>query len=74
MENKFGERPLRHHSFILSLWPEGGTLPNAPPVWRMSLQDPHTDQRRGFKDLAELVRFLQEWTAVPPSEEPPMTE
>lgn len=57
---------LRHHSFILSLWPEGGALPNGPPVWRYSLQDPLTSQRRGFKELADLVRFLEEWTAVPP--------
>lgn len=68
-----GKRPFRHHSFILSLWVEGAALPNAPPVWRYSLEDPHSVQRRGFKDLAELVRFLEEWTAVPP-EEPPMDE
>lgn len=42
-----GQRPYRHYSFILSLWAEGA-LPNAP----------HSAQRRDFKDLAELVRFL----------------
>jgi hypothetical protein len=51
------KRPYYHHSFILSLWAEGGARPNAPPVWRFSLEDPHTDQRRGFKDLAELMHF-----------------
>jgi hypothetical protein len=66
-------RPFQYHSFILSLWAEGGALPNAPPVWRFSLEEPHTGQRRGFKDLAELMRFLQVWTAVPP-EETPMDE
>ncbi|MBK6712739.1 MAG: hypothetical protein IPG51_20765 [Chloroflexi bacterium] len=66
-------RPYHNHSFILSLWAEGGARPNAPPVWRFSLEDPHTDQRRGFKDLAELMRFLEEWAAVPP-EEPLMDE
>jgi hypothetical protein len=73
MEGNFGKRPLRrteqalrHHSFILSLWPEGGAQPNAPPVWRYSLEDPHTGERRGFKELAELMRFLEEWTAVSP--------
>lgn len=74
MESTFGERPLRHHSFILSLWPETGPMPQSPPVWRYSLENPHTGQRRGFKDLTELVRFLEGWTAVPPSEESPMTE
>lgn len=73
MDRDFGKRPLRHYSFILSLWAEGGTLPNAPTVWRYSLEDPHSSQRRGFKDLAELMRFLDEWTAVPP-EEAPMDE
>ncbi|HRQ36887.1 MAG TPA: hypothetical protein PLD25_03110 [Chloroflexota bacterium] len=74
MNEKSGKRPLRphsvqalrHHSFILSLWPEGGALPNAPPVWRYSLEDPHTAVRHGFKDLVELAAFLEEWTAVPP--------
>lgn len=66
-----GQRPYRHYSFILSLWAEGDARPSAPPVWRYSLEDPHSARRRGFKDLAELVRFLEEWTAVPP-EEPPM--
>ncbi|MBK8904762.1 MAG: hypothetical protein IPM53_26520 [Anaerolineaceae bacterium] len=58
-----GKRPLRHHSFILSLWQER----DEPPVWRMSLEDPHTSVRRGFKGMRELVQFLEEWTAVPPS-------
>lgn len=68
MDREPGKRPLRYHSFILTLWTEGGGLPNAPPVWRISLQDPHTAQRHGFTDVAELARFLQEWTAVPPAE------
>lgn len=67
------QRPYPRHSFILSLWAEGGARPNAPPVWRYSLEEPHSAQRHGFKDLAELVRFLEEWTAVS-LEEPPMNE
>lgn len=70
MDRDMGKRPLQYHSFILILWTEGGALPNAPPVWRISLQDPRTSERRGFKDLAELVRFLDGWTAVPPEESP----
>lgn len=68
MDREFGKRPLQYHSFILTLWTEGSGLPNAPPVWRISLQDPYTSERRGFKDLAELGRFLAGWTAVPPAE------
>lgn len=70
MDKDFGKRPLRHHSFILSLWPESGPLPHSPPAWRISLENPRTSERRGFKDLAELVQFLEEWTAVPPTETP----
>ena len=64
---------MHYHSFVLTLWRESEGLPNAPPVWRISLQDPHTSERRGFKDLVELVRFLEGWTAVP-SEEVPTDE
>lgn len=62
-----GQRP-RRRSFILSLWAEGGARATAPPAWRYSLEDPYSAQRRGFKDLAELVRFLEDCTAVPPEE------
>ncbi len=68
MERRFEKRPLRHYSFILSLWTEGGALTNAPPVWRFSLEDPHTAERRGFKDLAELLHYLEEWTQNPTKE------
>lgn len=70
MDRKLGKRPLRYYSFILSLWMESGPLPHAPPVWRISLEDPHSSERRGFKDLAELLRFLEEWTAGPPEKTP----
>ena len=60
-----GQRPSRRHSFILSLWSEGSPLPNAPTVWRYSLEDPHSAQRRGFKDLAELMQFLEARLAFP---------
>jgi hypothetical protein len=63
MGSKTGKRPLRHHSFILSLWLESGASSHSPPIWRYSLENPHTSVRRGFKEMAELVRFLEEWTA-----------
>lgn len=65
MDRKLGKRPLRHHSFILSLWQER----DEPPVWRLSLEDPHTSERRGFKAIQELAQFLEAWTAVPPTED-----
>jgi len=47
--------------FILSLWQEGGEEANGPPVWRASLENPRTNERSGFKRLADLLQFLQVW-------------
>jgi len=66
-----GQQPYRRYSFILTLWAEEDTRPGAPSVWRYSLEDPHRSQRHGFKDLAELMGFLERWTGASP-EEPPM--
>ena len=74
MDKKSGKRPLRRHSFILSLWAEAGPFPHSPPIWRISLEDSLTTERRGFKDLTELAQFLEKWTAVPPSKETPIDE
>jgi hypothetical protein len=64
------ERPA-FLSYLLRLWwedeseAEEGALPgessNVPkrePVWRASLQDPHTGERRGFASLVALFGFL----------------
>lgn len=58
------KRPLRRYSFILILWAEAGALPDSLPVWRASLEDTQTAQRYGFKDLAELTRFLERRMAM----------
>lgn len=59
-------RPPRYHTFLLRLWEEGGSA----PVWRYSLENPHTGERLGFKTLDELRAFLEEWTQKPPPEKP----
>lgn len=52
------ERPLRYHTFLLSLWADlDGALD-----WRCSLEYPRTGERRGFKTIDELAAFLKEWT------------
>jgi hypothetical protein len=48
-------KPTHYHSFLLRLWRGSDT-----PAWRFSLEDPHTGQRRGFADWAQLVEFLKE--------------
>ncbi len=46
-------------ALILRLWREGE---GAGGVWRCSVEDPRTKQRRGFASLAELLPFLDRLT------------
>ena len=57
----FPTRPPRHDAFILRLWQEGRGREEDEPIWRLSLENPHTSERMGFKDLETLVDFLQGW-------------
>ena len=48
-------------AYLVRLWTvsqDGGV------VWRVSAEDAHTGERRGFADLASLHAFLQEATAA----------
>ncbi len=74
MSHKTDTPPRRYHFFILGLWLQPGRRPGGPAAWRYSLENPHTSERRGFKDVTELMTFLAEWTAAPPPEELPMDE
>jgi rRNA maturation protein Nop10 len=55
---KPSEEQLPYRVYVLRSWREGGSYSNAPAVWRFSLEDPTTRQRRGFADLAALMSFL----------------
>lgn len=60
-------QPQRHSSlpyqiFLLSLWAEPIHTANGCSVWRFSLENPHTGQRLGFKNLAALVKYLHQQT------------
>jgi hypothetical protein len=50
------ERPV-YRSYLLRLWRarSGERL-----VWRASLEDSHTGERRGFADLARMLAFLED--------------
>ena len=51
------QRGSRHHtSYVLRLWQveRGGRM-----IWRASLQNSDTGERRGFTTLAGLLRFLE---------------
>ena len=50
-----GQRP-RRASYLLRLWrvEDDGKM-----IWRASLQNPDTGERRGFSTVADLLSFLE---------------
>ena len=54
------DKPPRYRSYVLAFWEERSKDPDLPAVWRFSLQDPHTGQRRGFASLAALLASLEQ--------------
>jgi hypothetical protein len=50
--------PPRYRSYLLAFWEERGREPRREHVWRFSLLDPHTGERRGFASLEALVTAL----------------
>ena len=56
--------PLHYQTLLLTLWQEPVTEATTQ-TWRFSLTDPHTMQRTGFRNLDELVQYLQAKIATP---------
>ena len=54
------DKPPRYRSYLLTFWEERSQDPAASPVWRFSLEDPRTGQRRGFANLKELTDALEQ--------------
>ena len=56
----------RYRAFLLRLWQErsGGQW-----IWRASLEDPHSNVRKGFADLERLYTYLREQTEEGANEE-----
>ena len=44
-------------SYLLRLWQVSG---KGEPVWRASLESPHTGERHGFAGLTDLFTFLNQ--------------
>ena len=58
---KLSTKPLCYRSYILRCWQEHtADAGRETTVWRFSLQDPRTNQRRGFATLEALLVSLQE--------------
>lgn len=51
-------KSLRYRAYLLRCWEERSQHPAFLPVWRFSLEDPHTGQRYGFANIEALVAFL----------------
>jgi hypothetical protein len=49
-------------AYLLRLWRVVSDDGAHSPVWRASVEDPHTGQRRGFADLDRLYDFLRQET------------
>lgn len=63
------ETPPRYRSYLLTLWEERNRDPDLPVVWRFSLEDVRTGQRRGFAGLEALVAALQQEMTDDPAKE-----
>jgi hypothetical protein len=49
----------RYQVYVLHLWREpAGTIQHTP-TWSFIIEEPKTGQRRGFRDLAALMDFLE---------------
>jgi hypothetical protein len=56
------KEPTPYRVYILRSWQEAKALSKEESVWRFSLEDPNTHQRRGFPNLEMLVAFLENET------------
>jgi hypothetical protein len=59
MADKPTNQPRQYLSYLLRLWQESG---GDPPLWRASLQNPQSEEVRGFAGLGDLFAFLQHET------------
>ena len=48
-------------SYLLRLWQEGDA---ESPLWRASLESPHSESRRVFASLDDLFTYLRERTGM----------
>lgn len=55
-----GKRPA-YRSYLLRVWRASG---DEPRMWRMSLEESHTGERRGFAGLDQLIAFLEDQLGV----------
>lgn len=54
-----------YRTYLLRLWCEQAELPECQSVWRCSLEDTSTHNRRGFGSVEELAAHLQTLAGEP---------
>ena len=62
------DKPPRYRSYLLTFWEERDHDPATSAVWRFSLEDPRTGERRGFADLEAVMAVLEQEMGEVPSE------
>jgi hypothetical protein len=53
-------------AYMLRLWQVSS---DGKPIWRASLESPHSGERHGFANLETLLAFLEEQTGGQPKRE-----
>ena len=53
------QMPSPYHAYVLRCWQEKPQAHLDQSVWRFSLQDARTRQRRSFASMGELIAFLE---------------
>lgn len=56
-----------YFSYLLRIW---RVTDGEQPVWRASLENPVSGERRGFATLEELFAFLRRASAPTPADDP----
>lgn len=54
------QNALCYQAYLLRCWEERSDLPDGRVIWRFSLEDPHTGQRRGFATFDALMAVLRD--------------
>jgi hypothetical protein len=67
--HSYSRRRTRYGAYLLRFWAEPRGEPGLPPIWRFSLEDPHSGRRWAFAGLDRLVAFLRREMEVDPAGE-----
>ncbi len=54
--------PPQYHTYILRFWEERESKQDSATTWRFTLENPETNERRGFQNLESLIQFLEQQT------------